>query len=184
MPAPHEMQPLAHALPPLAAAIPVLETDRLRLRAMKLADLPLLEAINESLKDRSLRSTDTWSDFVQMSATWVFRGHGWWTVDDDAGAVGFVGLGFEPGDQAPELGYLLDAPARGKGYATEAAQAARDCARDLLRLPELVSYISETNAASQNVARKLGAVRDAEAEKALVDEDTTQVWRHWGKTND
>ncbi len=179
MTAPHLFPPAAHALPALYAAIPVLTSQRLTLRAPLLADYPLLEKINDGLKDRSLRSTDTWDDFIQMTATWVFRGHGWWTVEDLGGAIGFVGLGFEPGDQAPELGYLLDADARGKGYATEAAMTARDCARDVLKLPSLVSYISETNLASQNVARKLGANRDAAAEAALG-ENATQVWRHWG----
>lgn len=179
----HMHPPAAHALPALVTAIPVLKTPRLTLRAPTLADYPLLEAINESLKDRSLRSTDTWDDFIQMTATWVFRGHGWWTVEDADAPVGFVGLGFEPGDQEPELGYLLDAPARGKGYATEAAMAARDCARDVLNLPSLVSYIMHTNTASQNVARKLGAARDTLAE-ATLNEDGVQIWRHWGGRNE
>ena len=150
----------------------------MRLRAPDLADYPVLAEINASLRARSMRTSDDWEDFVQMSATWVWRGHGWWTVEDETGAVGFVGLGFEPGDQSAELGYLLHSDARGKGYATEAATAARDCARDMLNLPELVSYIYESNAASLNVARKLGAVRDEAAEAAL-NEAGVQVWRHW-----
>ncbi len=182
---PHEIPPAAHALPQVTAAIPVLTTPRLTLRAPRLDDLPVLQAINDSVADVSLRTPGpdgTWSDFIQMTATWLLRGHGWWTVEDENGACGFVGLGFEPGDHEPELGYLLNAPARGKGYATEAATAARDCARDTLSLNALVSYISDGNAASQNVARKLGAARDAQAEVALG-EDGVQIWRHWGGEN-
>lgn len=184
MTAPHQLAPARHPLPELLAAIPVLRTQRLTLRAPMLTDFPLLLDINTSLQDVSQRDgagteEGAWSDFLQMTATWIWRGHGWWTVDDDAGVVGFVGLGFEPGDQCPELGYLLGSAARGKGYATEAAQAARDFARDVLELEALVSYVSDANIASQNVATKLGAHRDARAEAALG-EDGVQVWRHWG----
>lgn len=179
----HEHPPAHHALPGLAQIIPTLHTDRLTLRAPGLSDFPLLVEIDASVADVSLRAqngrTGTWEDFMQMTATWLLRGHGWWTVDDNAGAVGFVGLGFEPGDQEPELGYLFAASARGKGYATEACMAARTHARDTAGLPSLVSYISDGNTASQNVARKLGAQRDPAAEAAL-DETGVQVWRHWG----
>ena len=179
----HEHPPARHALPDLPGLIPTLRTDRLVLRAPELADFPLLLEIDASVADVSLRSQGgrdgTWSDFMQMTATWLLRGHGWWTVMDAADAVGFVGLGFEPGDREPELGYLFAPAGRLKGYATEACTAARDHARDVARLPSLVSYISDSNSASQNVARKLGALRDSTAE-ATLDETGVQVWRHWG----
>lgn len=180
----HESPPRNHALPDLAAQVPILRTDRLTLRLPTLSDFPLLVEIDASVADVSLRAQNgragTWSDFMQMTATWLLRGHGWWTVEDASGAVGFVGLGFEPGDLEPELGYLFAPVGRGKGYATEACRAARDHAHDRARLPSLVSYISDSNSASQNVAKKLGAHRDAAAEAAL-DETGVQVWRHWGK---
>lgn len=179
----HERLAATHALPGLVAAIPVLTTARLVLRAPRLDDFPLLVVIDESVKETSLRERGrretSWQDLMQMTATWVLRGHGWWTVEANGAAAGFVGLGFEPGDREPELGYLLAPEARGKGYATEAATAARDCARDMLKLPSLVSYIYEKNVASQNVSGKLGAARDAVAEAALG-EDGVQVWRHFG----
>ncbi len=174
---PHEIPPVQHGLPALRSALPVLETARLSLRVMQLGDLPLLAQINEEVSDKSLRSTDAWEDFVQMTATWVFRGHGWFTVSDADIPVGFVGLGFEPGDKEPELGYLFAAAFHGKGYATEAAAAVRNWGFQTAGLVSLVSYVSHTNAASQNVARKLGATRDAAAEAALG-EDGAQVWRH------
>lgn len=178
----HETPPKAHARPEIVAAIPVLETARLRLRPPQLNDFPVLIEIEESLADTDLRSDtreEAWFNFMQMSATWLLRGHGWWTVEDRSGqSCGFVGLGFEPGDREPELGYLLTADARGKGYATEAAMAARDHARHHLQLPSLVSYISPKNAASRNVAQKLGAARDSKTE-AELGPDSAEVWRHW-----
>lgn len=180
----HETPPSRHALPELVAMIPALRTDRLHLRAPLLDDFPVLVEIGESVAGVSNRAqrgrNGSWSDFMQMTATWLLRGHGWWTVEDAAGPAGFVGIGFEPGDREPELGYLLAPSARGKGYATEACLAARDFARDTAGLPALVSYIAAQNTASQNVARKLGAARDAQAEAELA-EDGVQVWRHWGK---
>ena len=177
----HEIPPAVHPLPAVLTAIPVVATERLSLRAPTLADFPCLLEINQSVKETArsgARSrTRSFQDFAQMTATWIWRGHGWWAVDDDSGVVGFVGLGFEAGDICPELAYLMHPRARGKGYATEAASAARDYAREVLRLPDLISYVSEANTASQNVVAKLGARRDAHAE-AEVGEPGVQVWRH------
>ena len=178
----HEIAPEQHGAPQVLAAIPALTTERLTLRVPQLQDFPTLVAIDDNVGQTSLRGPrsrkESWRDFAQMTATWIWRGHGWWTVFDDDGPCGFVGIGFEPGDTAPELAYLFAPSSRGKGYATESCLAARDFARDVLKLPALLSYISDTNTASQNVARKLGASRDSTAETALG-EDGVQVWRHW-----
>jgi len=184
----HERPTTLHALPALRDAVPLLHTDRLVLRAPDLADFPTLVEIDQSVAATSLKGRGTremsWNDFMQMSATWLLRGHGWWTVTAEDAPVGFVGIGFEPEDQEPELAYIFAPAARGKGYATEAATAAHDCARDVLNLPSLISYISEKNAASRSVARKLGATRDAEAEATLGDDSAgVRVWRHF-KTGD
>lgn len=57
-----------------------------------------------------------------------------------------------------EIAYLLGRPWWGRGYATEAAAAVRDHARDELGLGRLVSLIDHTNFASQAVARRIGMV--------------------------
>ncbi|MEM6308884.1 MAG: GNAT family N-acetyltransferase [Pseudomonadota bacterium] len=182
MMAPHMAAPDHMPLPALQAALPRLKTDRLTLRVPGLDDLSLLNQISDEQRNQDLLAPDIWDEFLQMTATWVFRGHGWFTVADATGACGLVGLGFEPGDREPELGYLFAAKAHGKGYATEAARAVRDFGRDEAKLPSLVSYIHDGNTASMNVARKLGATRDATSE-ARLGEEGMQVWRHWGQVS-
>jgi RimJ/RimL family protein N-acetyltransferase len=57
----------------------------------------------------------------------------------------------------PELGWALIRAHWGRGYATEAAAAIRDWAREARSISELVSLISPDNHRSQAVARRLGA---------------------------
>jgi RimJ/RimL family protein N-acetyltransferase len=85
--------------------------------------------------------------------------------------VGFVLIGFEPGDLEPELGWLFLPAAEGQGYAAEAATAARHHALSVLGLPSLVSYIDPANDRSARLAARLGARRDGEV-------DGADVWRH------
>jgi RimJ/RimL family protein N-acetyltransferase len=55
-----------------------------------------------------------------------------------------------------EVGYTLAQPFWGRGYATEAAGAARDFALRELGAERLIALIIHGNDASENVARKLG----------------------------
>ncbi|WP_371156420.1 GNAT family N-acetyltransferase [Jannaschia sp. 2305UL9-9] len=166
----------------LTTVVPVLRTARTILRAPRLSDFDALHGITGS--DRNVFEggpsdpVDTWTGFCMMTATWLLRGHGMWTVDTHAGDVaGFVLIGAEPGDEEHELGWLMCAPFEGRGLAQEAATAARAHALDVLRLPALVSYIAPGNTRSERLARRLGATPDG----TLFDGRIT-VWRHWGPT--
>lgn len=55
-----------------------------------------------------------------------------------------------------EVGYHVRGVSQGRGYASEAAAACRDFARDFLRSSELVANIHPGNAASRRVAQKIG----------------------------
>jgi len=166
----------------LRAALPVLETPRCRLRAPVLEDAPAWERLLVPDAEGHLGGPhDAGAAFVEFAATvgtWLLRGHGLWTVTDRAGAVlGFVLIGFEPGDQAPELGWLFLPEARGQGYAAEAAAAARAHALGAAGLPELVSYIATTNDRSRRLAERLGAWCDG----TIADPDSgaaAEIWRH------
>lgn len=184
--APHEIPtpgPAAGFAATLRAALPRLETERLLLRAPCLEDFDAYAEIGTSPRGRYLVEDNSdrdalWLDFAQMVATWLLRGHGVWTVESRANGVvhGFVLLGFEPGDHEPELGYLFREMAEGKGYATEAATAARDYAFATLRLPTLVSTIDHDNARSIALVTRLGATRDTAAEAAHG--NAILVYRH------
>jgi RimJ/RimL family protein N-acetyltransferase len=168
--------PAAAVAATLRAALPELRTDRCILRAPVLEDAPFWIALMVPDTEGHLGGPHTedeaYNAFAATCGLWLLRGHGLWTVTDLAGRVlGFVPLGFEPGDQAPELGWMFLPEAQGQGYATEAAAAARAHAMDALALPELVSYIDPTNAPSARLAARLGAVLMGEFQGA-------QVWTH------
>ncbi|WP_170350326.1 GNAT family N-acetyltransferase [Ruegeria atlantica] len=158
------------------AALPVLKTRRLVLRAPTLDDLPVWTSIcKESFGDTN---QDAWTEFSYYTSGWLLHGHGLFTVTlkEDAQVIGFVILGLEWDDQEPELGYLFRADHRLQGYATEACSAVRDFGFDLLGSGQFVSYVSASNARSNALAQRLGASRDAVAERAF---DADQhVWRY------
>ncbi|MEM9972849.1 MAG: GNAT family N-acetyltransferase [Pseudomonadota bacterium] len=168
----------------IAGAVPVIETHRLRLRAPALADFPAFAEIAMGPRSAGIGGPMprevAWAEFMQMTATWILRGHGWWTVEHrtDAAVLGFVGLGFEPGDHEPELGYMATESSEGKGFVFEACRAAMEHARSALGLTTLVSYVDRKNTRSARLAERLGAARDAEAEALLDPEDTAFVYRH------
>ena len=149
-----------------ASLVPVLTTDRLILRAPDITDFPAYAAITCSPRGQWLGTDMTreasWYDFAAMTANWMLRGHGLWAVETraDASLVGFVVLGFEPGDAEPELGFMFTKVGEGQGYAFEAASAARAHAFDTLNLPGLVSYIFAENKRSIALAERLGALLD------------------------
>jgi RimJ/RimL family protein N-acetyltransferase len=74
-----------------------------------------------------------------------------------------------------ELGWTIAQPYWGRGYATEAARAARAWGYEERRLDGLISLIITDNLRSQRVATKLGAVQSEEVEIAGTAVD---VWRH------
>ena len=80
------------------------------------------------------------------------------------------------GDAQPELGWALARSQWGAGYATEAARAVRDWAREERGIRHLISLIAPDNIASQRVAERLGA---SPAETvSLFDSGDAVVWVH------
>jgi RimJ/RimL family protein N-acetyltransferase len=97
------------------------------------------------------------------------RGFGLWVIEIREGGA-FVGdCGLTPQDVGGiteiEVGYHVRRSLQGRGYATEAAAAARDYARDVLRLDRLVAIIHPANVASQRVAEKIGLALEQELDR-------------------
>lgn len=178
--APHEIAipgPAATFAATLSGMLPEIETARLRLRAPTLTDFDAWAEIFTGPAGPHLGGPfdrdDAFTEFAATCGLWLLRGHGLWTVERKSGSepLGFVLIGFEPGDREPELGYLFRPVAEGNGYATEAAQALRDHAFVAMGLDRVVSYIDPANARSIRVVERLGATRAA-------DFDGAQVWVH------
>ena len=99
-----------------------------------------------------------WIDWNQR----LYREHGFglWlvTLAETGEFVGDCGLTVQQVDGATEIevGYHVRSDLQGRGYATEAAAAARDFARDTLGLHRLIAIIKPENTPSQRVAAKIG----------------------------
>lgn len=91
-----------------------------------------------------------------------YRDHGFglWIISErDTGEfAGDCGLTFQHVDGVDELevGYHVRISMQGQGYATEAAAASRDFARDVLGAHRLIAIINPLNVPSQRVAMKIG----------------------------
>ena len=101
---------------------------------------------------------------MRYAGHWSLIGYGYWLVEEKAtGAfVGEVGLAdyrreIEPRfDGTPEIGWVLAPAYQGKGYATEAVQAALDWAANELGAEVVVCLIHPENEASLKVAKRFG----------------------------
>lgn len=162
-------------------SVPTLQTQRLTLRPMAEADFPAYAAFLASPRAAGLggpyAERQAWAMFCHDIACWPLFGHGALMIvlRSSGACIGQVGINGGPLFPERELGWLLYDDHEGQGYATEAAQALRDWATRTLRLPSLVSYVAAGNAASIAVAERLGAVRDARAERPDPDD---LVFRH------
>lgn len=92
-------------------------------------------------------------------ANYAEHGYGLWVVEThDGNFLGDCGLTWQEvnGRLELEVGYHVRADVQGCGYATEAAAACKDFARDELHAQQLVAIIHPDNVASRRVAEKIG----------------------------
>lgn len=101
-----------------------------------------------------------WIDWNQRN--YASYGYGLWVIETLAGEfVGDCGLTWQSVDgvQKLEVGYHVRPEFQGLGYASEAAAACRDYAREHTDARELVAIIHPGNRASERVAAKIGMRR-------------------------
>lgn len=119
-----------------------------------------------------------WGMFCSDHAQWSLFGCGALMIEDTATGecLGQVGINYGPLFPEWELGWLLYPEAEGRGHAFEAASALRAWAKEVRRLPTLVSYIDPGNVRSKALAERLGATPDPQAQRP---DPTDLVYRHF-----
>ena len=143
--------------------IPVLDTPRLTLRAPALRDLGALTAFYATERSHFVGGPlDVNGAFSQLTGRighWALKGFGLWHIEDrETGAfVGWTGLIDPPGWAEPELAWTVLSEGEGKGFAQEAATAARAHAATHLGHDRPISYIRPDNDRSMALASRLGA---------------------------
>lgn len=152
--------------------IPVLETERLRLRPFRVADVGTYARycadpeVMRWLGGRIWSRTESWRHLAMLVGHWQLRGFGMWAVErrSDGALLGRVGCIEPDGWPGFEIGWLIGREHQGQGYATEAARASLAWAHDVLGKDRVVHLIAAGNLASEAVATKLGAKRAGNAE--------------------
>lgn len=143
----------------------IIETPRLILRKLSQSDLPDLHLIfsdPESMvhypKPFSYEQSKRWIDWNLEN--YRDLGFGLWAVElkQEKIFIGDCGITMQKIDDRllPEIGYHINKLYTGRGYATEAAKACRDYAFDILKIPQIYSYMKYSNISSQRVAEKTG----------------------------
>lgn len=160
----------------------MIDTARLTLRRPDPSDWESFLAYRRSARStlgREAPTGEAWSMFAALFGHWQLRGFGRFiAVRRDTGRpIGHFGPFFPEGHPEPELTWTIwDAADEGRGYAHEAAMAARAHAFGPLGWTTAVSYIDRANTRSQALAARLGAVREPGAPTPWT--DTAEVWRH------
>jgi RimJ/RimL family protein N-acetyltransferase len=168
--------------------IPVLATERLTLRAPGLRDFEATAAFLASERAAMiggpLDRLGAWRALAGSLGHWELRGYGMWAVEETATGdfLGQVGMFNPEGWIAQEIGWWLAAPEHeGKGFACEAALAARRYAYHVAGWREAFSVIHPDNLRSIRLAERLGATLDREQAvpgSAIPGSAIRRVYRH------
>jgi len=166
-----------------------LETERLVLRQPEARDWEAAATFMTSKRAVFVGGTEdrgkVWRGFGHVVGHWVLRGYGMFVFCEKASGrtLGMAGPFFPESWAEPEIGWSVwSAGDEGKGYAFEAAMAARRHAYDALGWRTAISYIDPSNARSIRLARRMGAVEDPSVAHPF-DEPCT-VFRHPGPEAD
>jgi RimJ/RimL family protein N-acetyltransferase len=170
---------------PHLADTPVLKTDRLILRAPRMADYSAFEAFYASDRAQYIGgpgpARDAWRGFAHVTGMWALKGFGTFVFADPATdeAIGMTGPYYPEDWPEPELGWHVWRPEHeGTGLTYEAAKAARAYAYDTLQWTTAVSYIDQGNNRSVRLAKRLGCVLDETATPLDHADPPVLIYRH------
>src|SRR5207249_4364003 len=142
-----------------------IKTARLMLRPVRTDDLDALIAIHEDPEIARYISGNphagragAWRMLAIVCGHWYLLGYGQWAVVEAATSevIGRVGLGNPEGWPGIELQWIISRSRWGRGFATEAAQAALSWAWDHVETDHIISIIQPDNQRSIRVAEKIG----------------------------
>lgn len=169
--------PLVFANPPR------LETERLILRVPQASDFEPEAAFLTSERAAGIGGpfprSQAFRSFAGLVGHWGLRGFGFFALEEKATGryMGRVGGWFPEPWPEPEIGWSVVAAAEGKGYAHEAALAARRWCYDTLGWTTAISLVAADNRRSQALARRLGCVKEG-VWTHPVDGWDADIWRH------
>lgn len=149
------------------ASIPTIETARLRLRPLTLADKPVYAEMRADPEVvRFLSGGEALIPFAEEIAESRLRtfaedyrhGFGVWAVEEKATGrfVGQAGLRKVDRNEDVEVLYAFVRDAWGKGYAREAARASLEFGFETAALPRIVAFVIPENRASARVLEAVG----------------------------
>ena len=144
----------------------ILETKRLFLRQIELDDAEfILKLLNEpsfiqNIGDRGVRTLDDACNYItdRLIASYEKFGFGMYltTLKDTEAAAGLCGLVKRDGLDDIDIGYAFSPRHQSKGYATEAALAVKEYAKNTIGLKRLVAITDPANQGSIHVLEKIG----------------------------
>ena len=162
--------------------VPLLETERLRLRALREADFEDEYAFYASDRSHFVGGPkgpeEVWRVMATMIGHWVLRGYGFFALEEKATGryMGRAGLWYPLGWPEPEIGWHLMGHATGRGLATEAARRVRDWAYRDLGWETAISMIAAGNTRSAALARRIGATLERSFDHHT--HGAVEIWRH------
>jgi ribosomal-protein-alanine N-acetyltransferase len=149
-----------------ARAIQVVETDHLILRKFSIEDAPfILELLNQPawlrfIGDRSVRTIEDAERYIRQGPMESYErlGFGLWLTElkDGLVPIGMCGLIKRESLEDVDIGYALLPEFWSKGYAFEAACAAMEYGKRVLKLERIVAIVTPDNERSIKLLERIG----------------------------
>ncbi len=146
-------------------AVPTIRTTRLTLLPLEpehagaLHEIYQHEGVLRYFPNPNAPPLDRVQRFLAMQQKhWEQYGYGNWAIlpDGEEHIAGWVGLQWVSELNEAEVGFLLDRPQWGKGYATEAALASLEFGFGSAGLKHIIALVHPENMASRHVIEKCG----------------------------